>query len=202
MHFLSHWRFYQCSRELLKINVLSDAGVPVAVSSTDCCYTEMTEPLPGQGFPINVSTGFCHEPDHVQLHLKNISSGWSAAANEPVTALPSTMSTPEDLDSSSYCDKLLWPSASLNVTTSERPLKKKWSQDFNATIEDEPDLIMALARWLGLEDNQEAFSSSSKGAKGASLGSWTVFILLFKVLVMSWWSFLGKNQEACEKARK
>lgn len=157
-----------------------DAGVPVAVSATDCCYTQMTEPLPGQGFPINVSTGFCHEPDHVQLHLKNMSSlsGWPAE--------PSTTVDPEDFDSSSsYCDKLLWPSAGLNVTNSERPLKKQqWSQDFNATLEaQDPDLIMALATWLGMNE-QEAFSNSttSKGAKGAS-PSWTVFILL--VLVMS-----------------
>ena len=137
--------------------------MPTAGSSTPCCYKEVNEPPPGQGFPLNVSAGFCHEPDHVQLHLKRFNAtskrapaGWPAGVTSSTTAdntsgqkyltslpQPSTFLLPnkppnvqaatlksrsprsnfhyssEKQTQVDICDKLLWPSASLNATSEE-----------------------------------------------------------------------------------
>jgi hypothetical protein len=169
--------------------IVADANVPMgAGSTTPCCYTQMNEPLPGQGFPINVSSGFCHEPDHVQLHLGkqkqgNSSSpgrGWSAASSasnelrsESISESMTNKSSYGDFHSAhSSCDKLLWPSASLNVTRSEeveeqlqQATLRSTQLDLNATsAEAQQDsgrnLIEAVASWLGLQDSTEAPSTA------------------------------------------
>jgi hypothetical protein len=164
----------------------SDANVPDALSSTMCCYDKVTLPEQGEGVSINVSTGFCHEPDHVQLNNKNLtegqgppsdrSSGWSAAgapssssssadttadsssvtgskqtsaaaANTFYSALPSSASassssstadssSSSNFHSTSICDKLLWPSPKLNVTTSKQAALWSKAFDLNATAYD------------------------------------------------------------------
>ena len=160
----------------------SDANVPDALSSTMCCYDKVTLPEQGEGVSINVSTGFCHEPDHVQLNNKNLtsagqgppsdsSSGWSAAGGAPsssadttadsssvtgskqtsaaaaapntfYSALPSSASSSSstadsssssNFHSTSSCDKLLWPSPKLNVTTSKQAALWSKAFDLNAT---------------------------------------------------------------------
>ena len=160
--------------------IFSDANVPDALSSTMCCYDKVTLPEQGEGVSINVSTGFCHEPDHVQLNNKNLtasagqgppsdhSSGWSAAAssadasadssvtgskqtsaaaaaaNTFYSALPSSASSASSSSSSSSsnfhstssCDKLLWPSPKLNVTTSKQAALWSKAFDLNATAYD------------------------------------------------------------------
>jgi hypothetical protein len=159
-----------------------DANVPDALSSTMCCYDKVTLPEQGEGVSINVSTGFCHEPDHVQLNNKNLtsagqgppsdsSSGWSAAAgasssadttadsslvtgskqtsaaaaNTFYSALPSSASSSSstadsssssNFHSTSSCDKLLWPSPKLNVTTSKQAALWSKAFDLNATAYD------------------------------------------------------------------
>ena len=180
----------------LFIFFISDANVPSALSSTMCCYDKVTLPEQGEGVSINVSTGFCHEPDHVQLALgriKNLtgvqsppsdhsSSGWpaaaaasaassssadpsadmsavvgaaagsvtsadskqtSAAAANPFYSLPSSASSSSSVrsdsssssnfHSTSSCDKLLWPSPKLNVTTSKQAALWSEAFDLNAT---------------------------------------------------------------------
>ena len=149
-----------------------------------CCYDKVTLPEQGEGVSINVSTGFCHEPDHVQLNNKNLtagqgppsdsSSGWSAAgapsslsssadttadsslvtgskqtsaaaANTFYSALPSSASSSSstadsssssNFHSTSSCDKLLWPSPKLNVTTSKQAALWSKAFDLNATAYD------------------------------------------------------------------
>ena len=150
-----------------------------------CCYDKVTLPEQGEGVSINVSTGFCHEPDHVQLNNKNLtatgqggppsdsSSGWSAAGapsssadttadsssvtgskqtsaaaaapNTFYSALPSSAysssstadsSSSSNFHSTSSCDKLLWPSPKLNVTTSKQAALWSKAFDLNATAYD------------------------------------------------------------------
>ena len=148
-----------------------------------CCYGKGTIPKPGDGVSINVSSGFCHEPDHVQLEIgtKNDNNtlskavpgnhamgdtsigGWSALHTSAATSKsaagiavnsykslpnffsqsssgsrkPQSFSSPTSFSSNfhgtSSCDKLLWPSSSINVTASEQA--EKWSEtyDQNAT---------------------------------------------------------------------
>ena len=58
---------------ILDLCFFSDASVPSAMKSTMCCYGKGAIPKPGDGVSINVSTGFCHEPDHLQLEIGNTS---------------------------------------------------------------------------------------------------------------------------------
>ena len=161
---------------------------------SQCCYSLMLDPLPGQGFPIKVPNGFCHEPDHVQLHLNqsaDASGGRpaghpsaAAAQKDSSSSLPATSLKPHHALS---CDKLLWPSASLNVSTSRDAWEwQGWSSVNNSTlsavVEVDSNLIVALARWLGFDDEfttEEvvAFTTNQGSAKLTVTGG---------ILVLSW----------------
>ena len=157
--------------------------VTESVIPTPCCYTLMSDPPPGHGYPINVTSGFCHEPDHVQLHLggrparngpsegppagspaggsvpntnkqpnqtTNSNGGsvgaetearptggrtnWPSAKATPSSSLPTSAGGRAGVRAPSSdpqrCDKLLWPSASLNVTTSKDAVA--WNANINS----------------------------------------------------------------------
>ena len=192
-----------------------------AVMPTPCCYTLTRAPLPGQGFPLNVSKGFCHEPDHVTFHregtgipgtantldnkdeakkhkngtlLKHNPNGRSVGeiVNQVVPtsspALPTsdvTLMTSQKLDSQ-RCDKLLWPSTNLNITTSKDAFEwMGWSDlDLNVTSmsnryggnnddddnlsslssskdhDDNDGFVIAMARWFGLREDDDIIEES------------------------------------------
>ena len=173
---------------------ISDDNVPTVVTEsvipTPCCYTLMSDPPPGHGYPINVTSGFCHEPDHVQLHLggrpaRNGPSEGPQAGAPPGGSVPNINKQPNQTTNSNggsvgaetearpagngragpsegpqpagdgratpssslptsagvglthtpssdpqRCDKLLWPSASLNVTTSKDAVA--WNANINS----------------------------------------------------------------------
>ena len=246
---------------------ISDANVPMSGSSTSCCYKKMNEPAPGQGFPIKVSSGFCHEPDHVQIHLQNQQEnagarkrsapanpsavanqthhsgssggmgrhgllGWSenispyhssASAALAAPSLPArTARSPPETEvsaddaasfppnSQEICDKLLWPSASINVTSSfleEAAVAFRSSDDWgtpagqwpaspptpypsedNKRAQRDPEteeesLIEGLAKWLGLSDEggENAGPRSPPGAKGVAVCTKCCWTLSFSL---------------------
>lgn len=143
------------------------------------------EPRPGQYVNINVSQGFCHEPDHVQLHLAGntttkVSGGWSAnsknSSSLPLPSKKTQIPSSSNFHQKSSCDKLLWPSASLNVTSSEEPiklvkLKNQTSYEVAEALKNDQDtVLLALVRWLQtyFESESESFTSGAKGVQ-----SWT-----------------------------
>ena len=189
---------------------------------TPCCYTLTRAPLPGQGFPLNVSKGFCHEPDHVTLHregtgsnptlddeakrnngtLKHPNGRSVGVVDQVVTSspsLPTSMTMMTSQIDSQRCDKLLWPSTNLNITTSKDAFEwMGWSDlDLNVTSmsnrygndddnssslssKDDDGFVIAMARWFGLredddiiEESHEAFTTN-KGAKGVQLTIWWI----------------------------
>lgn len=178
---------------------------------SQCCYSLMLDPLPGQGFPIKVPNGFCHEPDHVQpSHLNQsadaavVAAGGRPAGHAPLSAaaaaaqkdssssntLPAT-----SLSSSSHhalsCDKLLWPSASLNVSTSRDAWEwQGWSSVNNSTlsavVEVDSNLIVALARWLGFDDEFTMISTTEEVVAFTTNHGSAKLGVAGGILVLSW----------------
>lgn len=154
-----------------------DETVPTVVTATDmpsqCCYSAMADPLPGQGYPIHVSSGFCHEPDHVQFHLRRrgmsknynnngtVTNGTAGGSKQSPASLPSSSlsSSPATEKSNNNqndnnnnnallaprCDKLLRPSAALNVTNSTRA--NEWLGWYLSSTEMDTSLWQWLTSW-------------------------------------------------------
>ena len=220
--------------------MVSDADVPPMVTEdvipTPCCYKKSLEPLPGHGFPLKVAAGFCHEPDHVQLHLNESDTGFSNVGNTGAssasagaagstlklstsnsafgigktnqavisTSLPATFHA-------STCDTILWPSTSLNVTSAGNEyfnfntsswntnsgVSKNKSSAHNTVEESEnnvqseaENLIVALARWLGVSESeselQEAVGRNAAKSKSPQ-GLACLVLLLIHPLILQWW---------------
>ena len=211
------------------INALSDANVPPMVTEdllpTPCCYKLSLEPLPGHGFPLKVAAGFCHEPDHVQLHLNE-----SSAIDTPTSGMPPSISgagaagstslsqakgSQHSLSTSlpatfhaSSCDTILWPSTSLNVTSNSGfnndtvtkkhspPRIRDQSIAPNVTsarqgTDQDSDLIVALARWLGME-SEESRNNNAKLSRYPSIhgGYLVTLVLLIHPLMLQWLRWL------------
>ena len=211
--------------------MVSDADVPPMVTEdvipTPCCYKKSLEPLPGHGFPLKVAAGFCHEPDHVQLHLNESDTGFSnvggntgassasAGAAGSTNLKLSTSNSALDISTSlpatfhaSTCDTILWPSTSLNVTSAGNEyfnfntsswntnsgVSKNKSSAHNTVEESEAEnLIVALARWLGVSESEselqnEAVTGRNTAKKSKSpQGLACLVLLLIHPLIRQWW---------------
>ena len=178
------------------------------VIPTPCCYKLSLEPLPGHGFPLKVAAGFCHEPDHVQLHLNesSIALKEGGGAHTSVAGSTGTLSSAADSTSlpatfhASTCDTILWPSTSLNVTSSGREFNSSslWPHEHNnpsavsgnksslANVEEDEDLMVALAKFLGVSTSDSS-SESEATTQSKSHGLTGLVLLLHPLIYRAAW---------------
>ncbi len=158
---------HQLLHIMISFSTFPDESVPNVVAKDGvldpCCYSMMPDPLPGQGFPVHVAKGFCHEPDHVLHNVNNnrdSTSGWTAVDSSPLSNV--SRSTPSSRSKTSLstttrkprsCDRFLQPSTNISV---------KASAEFQRMGPNGPlgggssgNIIIALAEWLGLNDQGE-----------------------------------------------
>ena len=199
---------------LVKENMypITDANVPPMVTEevipTPCCYKLSLEPLPGHGFPLKVAAGFCHEPDHVQLHLNesSIALKEGGGAHTSVAGSTGTLSSADSTSlpatfHASTCDTILWPSTSLNVTSSGREFNSSlWHEHNNpsavsgnksslANVEEDEDLMVALAKFLGVSSDSSSESTTRNEAtsQSKSHGLTGLVLLLHPLIYRAAW---------------
>jgi hypothetical protein len=110
----------------------------------------MPDPLPGQGYSLRVSGGFCHEPDHVNNNNNNNNNtektletaGGRSAGQKAALPTQKTTNSQNPFHAAQprlTCDKLHSPSDRLNVTTSSEALHwLGWSEHLNLTGLNQP----------------------------------------------------------------